>query len=348
MSRRNKRSAQQYNINVLPKVIKNISWKAIFTVFISIFALMKTLMPTNEMNKIRAFLNTPCPVTSSPWKIILICTAVVFFLIFVLRPLNMFRYETAEYVLKLVGNTLIVPFAFILMMYVAPLLFPGYYAEQNWTVGRSMLSVFILCLLITLGEVVYNAFAYGAQLSAGNILFCVFCTLLFAPIPIFIGYVWTHNVQLKRNLAEANELNRRLMELRTEQSTVGTRAADTIEGKETLTLANGVRETFTLNTENVLYGEAEGNYIRLHFMTESGGSPASKMLRTTMKQAEEAFARCHFISRCHRAFFVNIKQVRGVEGNAQGYRLHIEGCSETVPVSRAYVKAVRTMIEHRM
>lgn len=258
----------------------------------------------------------------------------------------MFHYETAEYVLKLVGNALVVPFSLIMMTCVAPTMFPHHFAEKNWTVGRSMFRVFILCLLITLGEIIYNAFAYGSRLSVGNILFCVFCTFLFAPIPVFIGYVWTHNVQLKLNLAEANQLNQRLMTLRTEQDKTAKREADADNGTNAITLANGVRETFTIKTGNVIYGEADGNYIRLHFMTENNGGPASKMLRTTMKQAEEAFSQCGFIVRCHRAFFVNIKQVRGVEGNAQGYRLRIEGHIETVPVSRAYVKAVRTMIEN--
>jgi len=64
-----------------------------------------------------------------------------------------------------------------------------------------------------------------------------------------------------------------------------------------------------------------------------------------MKQAEEAVAACPFIVRCHRAFLVNVSTVVKVDGNSQGYRLRLEGCKDEVPVSRAYSKEVKTLIE---
>ena len=64
-----------------------------------------------------------------------------------------------------------------------------------------------------------------------------------------------------------------------------------------------------------------------------------------LKQAEEAVAACSFIVRCHRAFLVNIRTVVKVDGNSQGYRLRLEGCTEEVPVSRGYAKEIKTLIE---
>lgn len=54
-----------------------------------------------------------------------------------------------------------------------------------------------------------------------------------------------------------------------------------------------------------------------------------------------------FIIRCHRAFLVNIRMVVKVDGNSQGYKLNLEGCEEDVPVSRAYAKEVKALIENR-
>ena len=34
-----------------------------------------------------------------------------------------------------------------------------------------------------------------------------------------------------------------------------------------------------------------------------------------------------------------------VDGNSQGYKLNLEGCEEDVPVSRAYAKEVKALIE---
>ena len=72
-----------------------------------------------------------------------------------------------------------------------------------------------------------------------------------------------------------------------------------------------------------------------------------RLLRATMKQAEEAVSACPFIIRCHRAFLVNIRMVVKVDGNSQGYKLNLEGCEEEVPVSRAYAKEVKALIENR-
>ena len=54
-----------------------------------------------------------------------------------------------------------------------------------------------------------------------------------------------------------------------------------------------------------------------------------------------------FYIRCHRAFLVNIRMVVKVDGNSQGYKLNLEGCEEEVPVSRAYAKEVKALIENR-
>lgn len=67
--------------------------------------------------------------------------------------------------------------------------------------------------------------------------------------------------------------------------------------------------------------------------------------RAAEEVAEEAVAACSFIVRCHRAFLVNIRTVVKVDGNSQGYRLKLEGCTEEVPVSRGYAKEIKTLIE---
>ena len=64
-----------------------------------------------------------------------------------------------------------------------------------------------------------------------------------------------------------------------------------------------------------------------------------------MKQVEEAVSAAPFIVRCHRAFLVNTRRVVRADGNSQGYKLSLEGCEEAVPVSRAYAKEVKRLIE---
>lgn len=40
-----------------------------------------------------------------------------------------------------------------------------------------------------------------------------------------------------------------------------------------------------------------------------------------------------------------VRAVTKVSGNSQGYRLSLQGCEDEVPVSRAYAKEVKMLIE---
>ena len=46
------------------------------------------------------------------------------------------------------------------------------------------------------------------------------------------------------------------------------------------------------------------------------------------------------IVRCHRSFIVNLDKVIKVSGNAQGFKLHLEGTDFMVPVARKYSEIV--------
>jgi hypothetical protein len=45
--------------------------------------------------------------------------------------------------------------------------------------------------------------------------------------------------------------------------------------------------------------------------------------------------------RCHRTCLVNLYRVYKVSGNAQGYKLHVEGVEELSPVSRSLNEVIR-------
>ena len=124
------------------------------------------------------------------------------------------------------------------------------------------------------------------------------------------------------------------------------RAAEEVAEEETpmqLVFSGGTKEMLEVDAHTLFYVEAEGNYIRVAY--SSADKMQQKLVRATMKQAEEAVAACSFIVRCHRAFLVNIRTVVKVDGNSQGYRLRLEGCTEEVPVSRGYAKEIKTLIE---
>ena len=163
-----------------------------------------------------------------------------------------------------------------------------------------------------------------------------------------------------RNLKEATEINYALAKREnTQKEKIRTRNEEQIgegraveevaavaEEEETpmqLVFSGGTKEMLEVDAHTLFYVEAEGNYIRVAY--SSADKMQQKLVRATMKQAEEAVAACSFIVRCHRAFLVNIRTVVKVDGNSQGYRLRLEGCTEEVPVSRGYAKEIKTLIE---
>ena len=118
--------------------------------------------------------------------------------------------------------------------------------------------------------------------------------------------------------------------------------------EEALVFAGGTKEMLEVKAGDFLYAEAKGNYVKVGYRSDSDKEKKiTPGYPPPMKQAEEAVSACPFIIRCHRAFLVNIRMVVKVDGNSQGYKLNLEGCEEDVPVSRAYAKEVKALIENR-
>ena len=95
-----------------------------------------------------------------------------------------------------------------------------------------------------------------------------------------------------------------------EQIGEGRAAEEVAEEEETpmqLVFSGGTKEMLEVDAHTLFYVEAEGNYIRVAY--SSADKMQQKLVRPTMKQAEEAVAACSFIVRCHRAFLVNIRTV---------------------------------------
>ena len=91
----------------------------------------------------------------------------------------------------------------------------------------------------------------------------------------------------------------------------------------------------------LLYAESCSNYVKVVWLPEEGGETRSQLLRLTMKQLEEQVMPYGVLTRCHRAYLVNLSQVKQVSGNSQGCQLRLTAGEETVPVSRPYVKFVK-------
>ena len=107
-----------------------------------------------------------------------------------------------------------------------------------------------------------------------------------------------------------------------------------VKQPETIIIETEVQsETFELAISELLYAQADGNYINLYLANSD-----KLMKRLSLKRLENLLIPYPQIMRTHRSFLLNLNYVSQVSGNAQGYTLSLINSTSTVPVSRNYIQ----------
>lgn len=290
------------------------------------------------MNTPLQLFRTPYPSMIRPWKAIVVPAAIIFLILGLLQPFGIGYLETSAWSVAAV-SALIAAGASAVSHLLLPALFPAWYDERRWTIGKETLHLSAMFLLIAFGVCLWVAWLADIRPSVRLFFIALLWVLVLGIFPTVLFMLWNQNLLLKRNLREARELDNTLSAHHKPAQ------AETPQPQATLALPNGTKDVVQLPAHRFLYAEAEGNYVKLHSLPEAGGSPTVQLVRITMKQAEENAAACPAIIRCHRAFLVNLEKVVKVDGNQQGYRLRLEGCKDEVPVSRAYAKKLREKLK---
>lgn len=294
-------------------------------------------MGNHWSEKIRRYLQSPYPVVYQRWKVVLISSLVVFLILLVLQPFGISGIEGHKFWI-LLGFMGVTAVFLSIPVYLFACLFPEFYKEEEWTVWKQIVNLLMVILFIAVGNWLYSTFVFGWGLRWD--VFCVFAlfTLVIGLFPTVLFILLNQNRLLAIHLEEATEMN-----LHLQRSISATESIETTEIVSLLSFQGGTRESLELDSKDLLYIESDGNYIRVNY--QKGGRTMQCLLRMTMKQAEEVTGGSPLVAKCHRAFLVNLRKVVKVSGNSQGYRLLLEGCPEEIPVSRAYSKQVKELME---
>ncbi len=94
-------------------------------------------------------------------------------------------------------------------------------------------------------------------------------------------------------------------------------------------------DDFYLESHEFIFARSEGNYVEIALLKE--GKAQKLLKRISIKDLENQLAALHYILRTHRSYLVNLNFVSNVTGNAQGYRLGLNGSDEIVAVSRKMI-----------
>jgi LytTr DNA-binding domain len=91
-------------------------------------------------------------------------------------------------------------------------------------------------------------------------------------------------------------------------------------------------DDFDLIINHFLFARAEGNYVEIFY--RNNDIVKKELKRISLSNFETQVRASPHLMRCHRAYIVNINNISGVTGNAQGYQLSFAGTAEQAFVSR--------------
>ena len=289
------------------------------------------------MKKILKYLSSPYPLFYQRWNVALISCGIVFFILLLFQPFGISAISHNKLGI-LLGYMVVTGLFLCIPVYLLPFLFPDFYEDERWTVGKHLLNNLFIFFFIAVGLWLYSDWIFGWGLRWD--IFCSFpaSTVVVGIFPTAFFVMLNRNRFLASHLQEAMEMNQYL------QKAESIPNCNRMEnGKEYIVFSGGTKESFELIASDLLYVEAEGNYVKIVYRKNE--KCTQKMLRATMKQVEEVSRPFSYIVKSHRAFLVNLCAVSKVSGNSQGYRLFLYDCEDSIPVSRAYSKEVKMLIE---
>ncbi|MDP1815274.1 MAG: LytTR family DNA-binding domain-containing protein [Leadbetterella sp.] len=239
----------------------------------------------------------------------------LFFVFF--EPFDISEWTDPIKYIKLVGFALVTTISTFLHRQVIPKFFPKFHAEKNWVIWKEILSVLILLLLITTGNVLYGSMIFKWKLT---LLTWVNFFLWVLGIAVFPTIFWV--------------LSDYIYQLKKYSKTVEIHSINDESGDEKLKLiAENEKDFIEIKNIDLLYIESSDNYCTIVYLKEE--KEQKTLLRSSLSRLETQIVDKNIV-RTHRSFIANLDHVVKVTGNAQGYKLHLKFTDYLVPVARKF------------
>jgi hypothetical protein len=273
----------------------------------------------------------PCNTSSRKGIISLIGISLfVFLFLFLFQPFGLDRLDMHHRLLISFGYGLCTALAMGLNIFGVIPLFPNYFKESKWTVGRQIFWISWILMTISLFNTIYSHFA---DIFSFSILQVVRTTGQVFMVGIFpaCALVMLDYMRLYRKHAlKAQRLNQPVA----------------IDPEQTQYFFDLISENenqhLRLKLDELLYLTSADNYVSVVY--RSNGSTKKTLLRGTLTNFEKMFDH-PFVRRCHRSFIVNLAHLITIAGNAQGYTIELRGTDSRIPVSRSYAHEILYQIE---
>ncbi|MGM0588059.1 MAG: LytR/AlgR family response regulator transcription factor [Bacteroidota bacterium] len=264
-------------------------------------------------------------------KIALVLAVLVPVLLLLLEPFNV-NYSELKYPYAVVALIfgVVDSAAFVILITMLRRGFPGFMNETQWTLLKEWGTWALVLLGIGMVNFGLREFLYAnpENISLGYLLEEISHSYIFGILLAVLLTLANFVILFMSHSNQALSWND-LINLHRE-------SGDSDHTGPLVITADSESETMELPMESLLYARVDGNYVEYHIGAESG-STKRLLQRNTLKNVEQQLADFPHLLRVHRSFLVNCDHIESVSGNAQGYKLTLDGIDVQIPVSRSYL-----------
>lgn len=283
--------------------------------------------------KIKKTLNSPYPFYENQKQALTISVfAGIFIAIFcyIFKPFELDEMS----VIHQLGYGVIAFSVSFLFSIILPLIFKKQLTNKGWTIYKEF--IWILSIMLCLGIVTYFYSAYilfnTFRISLPKFLLTIFNTTVTAVIPTASILLYKNLYTYKKIVKEVEKIDARVIEQTGEYPFY-------INKGRIRVYSENKKEFIDIYINEFLYLISSGNYIELYF--EKDKTIQKKLIRNNISKAVEWFENIPDVMRCHRSYIVNLKKVKNISGNLQGYQFYFKNTSDIIPVSRSYTKKIK-------
>jgi len=186
--------------------------------------------------------------------------------------------------------------------------------EDQWTIIREVIDVFLVLTLSLLASYVYSIEIFDGKYHFRHMLYFLMNAASVAMLPVLgcLGYLYFTWKDAVRSTIKPSEENKN-------------------NGKLSLILGNSKTDQVEATTDEIILAQAQSNYVMLYI--QNGEKIQRHILRITLKQIKEQLDDTHFIQ-AHRSYIINKSKITGIFGNKSKAQLKLKGHDKNIPVSR--------------
>jgi len=209
--------------------------------------------------------------------------------------------------------------------------FPSFFDDQKWNVGKHIIWTIFTILLISLGVIFYGRLLGITGISGTWLLNFEVNIVLYTILPIAIITIIRQVYMSSVNRKDARMMN----------DVLANPILPPAQNTPLIFVSDDGKDAIKLQADQFLFAESADNYTDIVY-TETGIIRRA-LIRSSIKKIEEMNT-ASFVIRVHRAFLVNMRKVKKVSGNAQGFRLIVDNIDETIPVPHRNSNWVREIL----